>query len=65
MDRQPATAQWFANRDLGHGTGSAFVHCADPVELLAYIHEKGRGEATYVLDPSALNDDTVSLLTAK
>lgn len=53
-------ARWFADRDLGNGTGQLYVHRAAPRELLAFID--GRGEREYVLDPSPdyLNDNTVS-----
>jgi hypothetical protein len=55
-------AQWFADRDLGHGTGHVYVHRAVPRELLAFIDASNRHEAEYVLDPSPdyLNDNTVS-----
>lgn len=55
-------AHWFADRDLGHGTGRVYVHRAGPLELLAFTDASNRGEREYVLDPSpdCLNDNTVS-----
>jgi hypothetical protein len=55
-------AQWFADRDLGHGTGQVYVFDAPPAALLAFIDASGRHEREYVLDPSPdyLNDNTVS-----
>lgn len=59
-------AQWFADRNLGAGTGHVYLHRAEPVELLAYIHdEAGRGEAEYVIDPAWLDDDNVRRVDAE
>jgi len=55
-------ARWFADRNLGHGTGNVYVYQAEPFALLAFIDESGRGEAEYVIDPAYLSDDTVELL---
>jgi len=57
-------AQWFADRDLGSGAGVVFEAEISPGFLLAYIHKSHRGEAEYVVDPAALNDDVVKLVRA-
>lgn len=55
-------AQWFADRNLGKGTGQVYVHRAVPSELLAFIDASNRHEREYVLhaSPDYLNDNTVS-----
>jgi hypothetical protein len=45
-----------------HGKGNVYVYHADPYALLAFIHESGRHEAEYVIDPVYLSDETVQLL---
>ncbi|WP_370499757.1 hypothetical protein NWT09_22095 [Mycolicibacterium sp. jd] len=55
-------ARWFADRDLGQGIGGVYQAEIAPGFLLAYIHEDHRQEAEYVIDPTALNDETVKLV---
>jgi hypothetical protein len=55
-------ARWFADRDLGKGKGHVYVVTAPPESLLAFIHEFGRSEAEYVIDPQYLSDDNVKRL---
>lgn len=55
-------ARWFANRDLRKGAGRLYVFDAAPASMLAFIHESGRREAEYVIDPYYLSDNTVSEL---
>ncbi|WP_431959899.1 hypothetical protein [Mycobacterium sp. smrl_JER01] len=55
-------ARWFAQRDLGQGAGQLYEATIPPGCLLAYIHESHRLEAEFVVDPIALNDDTVRLV---
>ncbi|WP_131705513.1 hypothetical protein [Mycolicibacterium obuense] len=50
-------ARWFAERDLGHGVGEVYEVTVQPSFLLAYIHVSSRGEAEFVVDPSALDDE--------
>ena len=50
-------ARWFAAR--GPKTGNVYTVDAQPQWLLAYIHEWGRREAEYVIDPQYLSDDVV------
>jgi hypothetical protein len=52
-------ARWFADRDLGHGTGLIYVFNAPPESLLAFIHDSSRGEAEYVINPESMNDANV------
>lgn len=41
--------------------GNIYIATVEPLHLLAYIHEEGRGEAEYVVDPIALSDDAVKI----
>ena len=55
-------AQWFADRDLGRGVGAVYEATVPTGWLLAYIHGSQRGEAEFVVDAIALNDETVKLV---
>jgi hypothetical protein len=55
-------ARWFADRDLGKGKGHVYVLSAPPESMLAFVHEFGRSEAEYVIDPQYLSDDNVKRL---
>lgn len=55
-------ARWFADRDLGRGTGAVYEATVAPGWLLAFIHKNHRGEAEFVVDPVALTDETVKLV---